>query len=82
MFSVLISNTDDHLRNHGFLREPSGWTLSPAFDLNPNPEAAGALSTTIDTDGDPSASIERCVQTAQMYRLSLTRAIEIVDEVE
>ena len=82
VFSVLISNTDDHLRNHGFLREPSGWALSPAFDLNPNPEAAGALSTTVDTDGDPSASIELCAQTAQMYRLSQSQAVEIVDEVE
>ena len=82
VFSVLVSNTDDHLRNHGFLREPTGWTLSPAFDLNPNPEAPGALSTTIDTDGDPTASIDLALQTAQMYRLSPTRAIEIVHEVE
>jgi len=82
LFSVLVSNTDDHLRNHGFLREPSGWALSPAFDLNPNPDTPGALSTTIDTDGDTTASIERCLQTAQMYRLSPGRAIEILDEVE
>lgn len=40
-FSILISNTDDHLRNHGFLRTSSaGWTLSPAFDLNPDPSPA------------------------------------------
>lgn len=37
-FSILISNTDDHLRNHGFLHERAeSWALSPAFDLNPNP---------------------------------------------
>ncbi|MHB1596539.1 MAG: type II toxin-antitoxin system HipA family toxin [Streptosporangiaceae bacterium] len=37
-FSILISNTDDHLRNHGFLHKHSdSWELSPAFDLNPNP---------------------------------------------
>jgi len=82
VLSVLVSNTDDHLRNHGFLREPTGWALSPAFDLNPNPKAPGALSTTIDTDGDPAPSIERCLQTASTYRLSPTRAIQIVDEVE
>lgn len=35
MFSVLIRNTDDHLRNHGLLRAPGGWSLSPAFDINP-----------------------------------------------
>lgn len=37
VFNILISNTDDHLRNHGFLREPGGWRLSPAYDLNPMP---------------------------------------------
>ena len=38
VFNVLISNTDDHLRNHGFLHVPGrGWTLSPAYDLNPTP---------------------------------------------
>jgi serine/threonine-protein kinase HipA len=37
LFNMLVSNTDDHLRNHGFLREPGGWRLSPAFDLNPAP---------------------------------------------
>ena len=37
VFNILISNTDDHLRNHGFLREAGGWRLSPAYDLNPMP---------------------------------------------
>ncbi len=36
-FNVLVTNTDDHLRNHGFLREEQGWVLSPAYDLNPVP---------------------------------------------
>ena len=36
VFNALTGNTDDHLRNHGFLRNISGWTLSPAYDLNPN----------------------------------------------
>ena len=50
VFTILISNTDDHLRNHGFLRKSTaGWSLSPAFDLNPNPEgAAKQLATAID----------------------------------
>lgn len=49
-FTVLISNTDDHLRNHGFLRLSSaGWSLSPAFDLNPDPEPGSKhLSTSIE----------------------------------
>lgn len=37
VLSILVKNTDDHLRNHGFLLIPDGWVLSPAYDLNPNP---------------------------------------------
>ena len=37
VFNMLVSNTDDHLRNHGFLRDPNGWRLAPAYDLNPMP---------------------------------------------
>ena len=37
VFSMAVSNTDDHLRNHGFLLTPHGWRLSPMFDVNPNP---------------------------------------------
>ena len=37
VFNICIANVDDDLRNHGFLREASGWTLSPAYDLNPVP---------------------------------------------
>lgn len=47
-FSVAIHNTDDHLRNHGFLRAPGGWRLSPVFDINPNPELAVPRSTSLD----------------------------------
>ncbi len=38
LFNVAVSNTDDHLRNHGFLLAERGWALAPAFDVNPNPE--------------------------------------------
>src|SRR3546814_1751851 len=50
-FNVLISNVDDHLRNHGFLcRGKAGWSLSPAYDLNPVPAdlKARVLTTNID----------------------------------
>src|SRR5439155_10764603 len=53
VFSILISNTDDHLRNHGFLYEgPDGWRLSPAYDLNPVPVdiKPRILTTTINED--------------------------------
>src|SRR4029079_12282658 len=53
VFNVLISNTDDHLRNHGFLYEgQAGWRLSPAYDMNPIPVdvKARVLATAIDPD--------------------------------
>jgi len=37
VFNCLISNTDDHLRNHGFLHAQTGWRLSPLYDVNPSP---------------------------------------------
>ncbi len=40
-FSIAVSNTDDHLRNHGFLLTADGWRLSPVYDLNPNPRGNG-----------------------------------------
>lgn len=68
-FSILISNSDDHLRNHGFLRHGSGWILSPAFDLNPAPDSVGLLSTAIDTPRDPSADVALLVELAAYFRV-------------
>ncbi len=51
VFNIAISNTDDHLRNHGFLLTPKGWRLSPAFDINPSIDKDG-LSLTIDMDNN------------------------------
>ncbi|MCZ3388065.1 MAG: type II toxin-antitoxin system HipA family toxin [Actinomycetia bacterium] len=47
VFSVFVNNTDDHLRNHGFLDERGGWALSPVFDVNPNPDTDTPRQTTI-----------------------------------
>lgn len=79
VFSVLISNTDDHLRNHGFLYEIGhGWRLSPAYDLNPVPTDVGprVLSTYID-EHDGTASLERALATAEYYGLSPEQARRI-----
>ncbi|MEA3502729.1 MAG: HipA domain-containing protein, partial [Actinomycetota bacterium] len=58
-FNVLISNTDDHLRNHGFLYTGSGaWRLSPAFDLNPDPEPGPKYLATAIDDGETEARID------------------------
>lgn len=83
VFNILVSNTDDHLRNHGFIYDRgAGWRLSPAFDLNPVPTdvAPRFLATTIDLD-DATASIELALETAEFYGLSPSRAREVVAEV-
>lgn len=51
VFNIAISNTDDHLRNHGFLLSPKGWTLSPAYDLNPTTDKSG-LALNIDMENN------------------------------
>lgn len=59
VFSVAVSNTDDHLRNHGFLLAPHrGWKLSPAYDINPMPDGY-SLSLNIDVDNN-SLSFDLC----------------------
>src|ERR1035437_8453961 len=79
LFSVCVSNTDDHLRNHGFLYTEAGWTLSPAFDINANETGTG-LKLNIDEE-DNSLEIDLVMNTAPYYLLSDNRAKEIKDEV-
>ena len=81
--SVLISNVDDHLRNHGFLHAGhEGWRLSPAYDLKPTPAdiRPRALSTSIDMN-DPIASIELALETAEYYGLKQKDAKSIAADV-
>lgn len=83
VFNVLISNTDDHLRNHGFLYESHrGWRLSPAYDLNPVPVdiRPRVLTTAIGPD-DPTASIELALETADYYGLTPAEARSIAGDV-
>jgi len=83
VFTVMISNTDDHLRNHGFVYERyKGWRLSPAYDMNPTPIElkAHVLATAIDFD-DTSASLETAMAVAKDFRLSKNKAHEIIKEI-
>jgi serine/threonine-protein kinase HipA len=82
-FNVLASNVDDHMRNHGFLRiDRRGWTLAPAYDLNPVPAdlKARVLSTNITLD-DGTCSIDLLEASAESFSLSLTEARRILKEV-
>lgn len=78
LFNVLCGNTDDHLRNHGFLRVPSGWRLAPAYDLNPNPvRRHHALH--LDESSDL-PSVETVLATASQYRLKPATANRALKE--
>ena len=83
VFSILISNTDDHLRNHGFIYERhKGWRLSPAYDMNPTPVEVKPriLTTTIDLN-DGTASLDLALSVAKDFRLSPDEARAIIKEV-
>ena len=68
MFSILVSNDDDHLKNHGFLYAGDGaWRLSPAFDINPNPDGSMHLQTGISQRSGYDASIEAVVDAAPLF---------------
>jgi serine/threonine-protein kinase HipA len=70
VFSVLTSNTDDHLRNHGFLQVGSGqWELSPVFDLNPNPAAGTKYLSTAINEVETRASLDLVLSVADLFRL-------------
>ncbi len=82
-FSVLISNVDDHLRNHGFLwRSEKGWAPSPAYDLNPVPIDLKALVLTTEIDLDEgTCSIDLLEAASHNFELGLAAARTVIKEV-
>ena len=78
LFSVLISNTDDHLRNHGFLKlNPQGWTLSPLYDVNPSCDRISNLQLNID-ESNSSTSIDLALSVRDYFGLTQTEAEKIL----
>jgi serine/threonine-protein kinase HipA len=83
VFNVMISNVDDHLRNHGFLwLGKAGWSLSPAYDLNPVPTdlKARVLTTNIDLD-EGTCSLDLLESASGFFGLTLPQARAIIKEV-
>ena len=81
VFSVMVSNTDDHLRNHGFLLTETGWKLSPAFDLNANARRSRqALSLEME-DGVPILSVDDALRFSDYFRYPRAVAENVVREV-
>lgn len=80
VFNVAVGNRDDHLRNHGFVLTREGWRLAPAFDVNPNIDKAEHVLNIDDVDNRP--SIKNALDSAELYELDASRAMQIVEEVE
>lgn len=83
VLNILISNVDDHLRNHGFLWSgPQGWTLSPVYDLNPTPtDVRPRILTTNITLDEATGDVDLALSSAEYFSLSVRDAKVIVKEV-
>jgi serine/threonine-protein kinase HipA len=80
VFNISVKNTDDHLRNHGFLLTPKGWILSPAFDVNPVYHARCLTLNISETDNSLDFDLARSV--AKYFRVSGNKAITIISKVQ
>ncbi len=79
VFNIAISNTDDHLRNHGFILTNEGWILSPAYDLNPSIGKDG-LALNIDTDNN-ALNFNLAKSVGDYFRLDKNEMDTIINEV-
>ena len=82
VFNMLVSNTDDHLRNHGFLRDEHGWRLAPAYDLNPVPTDVKPRVHALAIDEiDGTASLDTAMRIAPLFGMTEQAARAIAKEV-
>ena len=80
VFSIAVSNTDDHLRNHGLILTERGWILSPAYDINPNEQGTG-LSLNI-SDNDNSLEYDLALEVAEYFRVDKDKAQKTVEDIK
>jgi serine/threonine-protein kinase HipA len=80
VFNIFISNTDDHLRNHGFILTEKGWILSPVFDINPNEDGSG-LSLNISFD-DNALNLDIPLEVADYFRLNKEMGLKIIEQIK
>lgn len=80
VFNICVSNTDDHLRNHGFILTKKGWVLSPAYDINPNETGTG-LKLNIN-ENDNSLNLKLAMEIYEYFRLTKEQAEEIMRTVK
>lgn len=79
VFFICISNTDDHLRNHGFLLNSEGWSLAPAYDINPTPHGAGLRLNISETDN--TQDLELALEVAPYFRVGKAQARKTVHRI-
>jgi serine/threonine-protein kinase HipA len=79
VFNICIHNTDDHLRNHGFLFGEGGWRLSPAYDLNPQ-QWTGGLALNVD-DASNACDLDLARSVGRYFRLSDNQQDVFINEV-
>jgi serine/threonine-protein kinase HipA len=80
VFSICVSNTDDHLRNHGFILTNKGWVLSPAYDINPVERGTG-LKLNI-SENDNALDLNLALEVSIYFRLENDEAVNIINEVK
>lgn len=80
VFSICVSNTDDHLRNHGFILTSLGWRLSPAYDINPV-ETGSGLKLNI-SESDNALDLSLALEVAPYFRLKKDTALQIIKEIQ
>jgi serine/threonine-protein kinase HipA len=80
VFNILVSNTDDHLRNHGFILTNNGWQLSPAYDMNPNEMGSGLTLNISENSNEQDISL--ALETAKHYKLKKDEAIKILNDMQ
>lgn len=80
VFNICVSNTDDHLRNHGFILTKKGWILSPAYDINPNETGTG-LKMNI-SESDNSLDLALAMEVHEYFRLTKEKAEDIINKVK
>ena len=81
LISLLLNNTDDHLRNHGLLRSGSSWRLSPVFDVNINPDIASTRGTSVFAEVEKSSAIFALTANAYVFDMNAKEADIVMSEV-
>jgi len=82
ILNILLNNTDDHLRNHGLIRNGSGWRLSPAFDINPTPDVTTVRVTSVFSEVERARALEALETNVDNFNLTSSKAVVIRKDID